>query len=120
MELFDISQRAMEVALHGLEVRQSVISNNLANVNTPNYHRSDVSFESELRDAIGSGSTGTVLSVEPTVTTDDRDFMRVDGNGVDVDAEAAELAKTQLLFNAVMGVVTKNLSVMSQQITSAR
>ena len=39
--------------------------------------------------------------------------MRADGNNVDVDREAANLAKTQLLLGSVMAVVTKSLHTMS-------
>ena len=46
--------------------------------------------------------------------------MRVDGNNVDVDKEATDLAQTQLLNQALMGVVTKNLTTMSSLISGAR
>ena len=52
MELFDVTQKSLEVALHGTELRQQVISNNLANVNTPGFKRSDVEFGPALAEAL--------------------------------------------------------------------
>ena len=46
--------------------------------------------------------------------------MRVDGSNVDVDREATHLAENQLMYSALMGVVTKQLQTMSQTITGAR
>ena len=120
MELFDVTQRALEVALHGSELRQGVIANNIANVNTPGFKRSDVSFGPELASALSFGDTDAVTAVDPTVSVDDDSVMRVDGSNVDIDREANNLAQTQLQFSALMAVVTKNLSTMSQIITSAR
>ena len=55
MELFDVTERALEVGLHGTELRQQVIANNLANVNTPGFKRSDVEFQRQLAEALQFG-----------------------------------------------------------------
>jgi flagellar basal-body rod protein FlgB len=122
MELFDVTERALEVALHGTELRQQVIANNLANVNTPNFKRSDVEFQQQLAEALqfDGASTSAVAAVTPTVQTDNLTTMRVDGNNVDVDRESTYLAETQLQYSALMAVVTKNLTTMSSIITGAR
>ncbi len=121
MELFDVTQRALEVALHGTEMRQTVIANNLANVNTPGFKRSDVTFGPDLAQALQFGGGGDeIASTTPTVSVEGGTSMRVDGNNVDVDREANNLAQTQLHFSALMAVVTKNLSTMSSLITGAR
>jgi flagellar basal-body rod protein FlgB len=57
MELFDVTEKALEVALHGSELRQQVISNNLANVNTPGFKRSDVEFTQQLAEALQFNAT---------------------------------------------------------------
>ena len=46
---FNYMQRGMEAA----NLRQEVISNNIANVNTPNFKRSDVVFETLLAKELG-------------------------------------------------------------------
>ncbi len=124
MELFDVTERSLEVALHGTELRQQVIANNLANINTPGFKRSDVEFQHQLAEALqfqgSSGGVDAVASVTPTVQTDNVSTMRVDGNNVDVDREATYLAETQLQYSALMAVVTKNMATMSSIITGAR
>jgi flagellar basal-body rod protein FlgB len=54
------------------------------------------------------------------VKQDNVSTMRLDGNNVDVDREATYLAETQLHFQALMAVVTKDLTTMSSLITGAR
>lgn len=46
----DILQRAMDASL----IRRDVISNNMANADVPNFKRSVVNFESELKRALNS------------------------------------------------------------------
>ena len=120
MGLFDVTNAALEVALHGSEMRQAAISNNLANANTPGFAPSDVSFESALQSALASSpdDPAAVASVEPTSTVA-TGVMRVDGSGVDVDRESADLAKTQIVFDAAMAIDTSRLHTLSQLITSA-
>jgi flagellar basal-body rod protein FlgB len=123
MGLFDVTSAALEVAIRGTEQRQSVLSNNLANVNTPGFKRSDVSFQSALADALGSaknsGDTAGVDATSLTTQTDNTTDMRLDGNNVDADVEAANLSKNQLLFDSVMAIDTKRLHTMDSAITGA-
>lgn len=120
LQLFGITQRTLEAALHGTEVRQEVIARNLANANTPGYKRADVSFQQELAEQLQFDPNGIDSSFEPTLSVDGTSAMRVDGSNVDVDREATNLAENQLMFSALMGVVTKQLQTMSQAITGAR
>jgi flagellar basal-body rod protein FlgB len=123
MGLFDVTSAALEVAMRGSEMRQAALSNNIANVNTPGYKRSDVSFEDSLASALGSGGAGAeadVSAVSPSSVTDGSTSMRNDGNNVDIDLESTKLAQTQLLFQTAMAIDTKRLHTLSQLITSAR
>src|SRR5690606_38210897 len=55
--VFDsVSYVAANSALDGLALRQRVIANNVANLNTPGYLAQRVSFERELAQAVRSGS----------------------------------------------------------------
>jgi flagellar basal-body rod protein FlgB len=121
MGLFDVTSAALDVAIRGTEQRQTVLSNNLANVNTPGFKRSDVSFQGALASALSS-SNGDPASVEETpftTTTDSSTSMRADGNNVDVDQESANLSENQLLFDSVMAIQTKRLHTMDSAITGA-
>jgi flagellar basal-body rod protein FlgB len=121
MGLFDVTSSALEVAIRGTEQRQTVLANNLANVNTPGFKRSDVSFQGALADALQSsnGSTAAVDATAFTTSTDSSTSMRADGNNVDVDTESANLSKNQLLFDSVMAIDTKRLHTMDTAITGA-
>ena len=121
MGLFDVTSSALEVAIRGTEQRQTVLANNLANVNTPGFKRSDVSFQGALADALQSsgGDTSAVDATPFSTTTDSSTSMRADGNNVDVDTESANLAKNQLLFDSVMAIDTKRLHTMDTAITGA-
>lgn len=85
-------------------MRQNVIANNIANVDTPNYKRKDVQFESFLKSAIqGSESLSQTVSamdmnsLNGMVYTDQANLSyRMDGNNVDIDVENANLAENQI------------------------
>ena len=96
---------ALNSALDGLALRQRVIANNIANINTPNYHAGRVSFESELASAVRRG-TGAVAatqarSLEPT---------RLDGNNVNLDAETLLNVDTNLRYQLATQAVDGTFS----------
>ena len=110
---FNYMQRGMEAA----NLRQEVVSNNIANVNTPHFKRSDVVFETLLAKELGMGEDKNKLKMVRTrdkhlpqamsskakaaIHLDDTTTMRVDGNNVDIDFEMADLAKNQIYYNAM-------------------
>lgn len=93
-------------------LRNEVIANNMANVDTPGYKRQDVDFESQLRQALGNTryksvdakvSAITSTELEARVYTDSAGFSyRLDGNNVDIDTESTELAANQIMYNGLM------------------
>ncbi len=104
----------LDKAADGAWLRNEAIANNIANVNTPNYKRQDVSFEAELKQALKASKSGTLddkisnvndkLSrIEPRVYTDAAGYSyRLDGNNVDIDNENVELASNQIKYNALI------------------
>lgn len=101
-------------AADGAWKRNEVIANNIANVNTPNYKRKDVSFEAELQHALKASKYTSLDSkvsslaqrlerVEPRVYVDSAEFAyRLDGNNVDIDTENVELASNQIKYNGII------------------
>lgn len=92
--MFDsVTSVAISSALDGLALRQRAIANNIANVNTPNYHAKRVSFEDALANSVAAGdghaaaTTGT--STEPT---------QLNGNNVNLDTETLSNIDTVLRF----------------------
>ena len=93
-------------------IRNEVLSNNIANVNTPGYKRQDVAFERELERALGNSRYITMDSkvgnlkinrLKPRAYTDYSNYSyRMDGNNVDIDTENVTLAANQLKYQGVM------------------
>ena len=98
--------------------RNEVIDNNLANVDTPDFKRSDVTFETYLakeltgRDALSKKVRNLDLSKLGATTYLDHSTLdyRKDGNNVDVDTEEAYLADNQIKFYALLDSMTQEFS----------
>ena len=97
-------------------LRNEAISNNIANVDTPNYKRQDVAFEEELIRNLNKVEYRTMdakvynmrLSrIEPRVYTDAESVSyRLDGNNVDIDTENVYLAENQITYNSLIQCMT--------------
>lgn len=101
-------------------LRNDILANNLANVDTPGYKRKDIDFESQLRRALGSSryesvdskvSHVTSIELEGRVYTDAANFSyRLDGNNVDIDTENVELASNQIKYNGLMSGINQEFA----------
>ncbi len=116
----------MEKALNASLVRNDTISQNIANIDTPNYKRKDVVFEKYLSDALDKKSVegnltnkrnmafnnnNDIEAVQPTVVEDNSDVsMRIDGNNVDIDSEMSSLAKNTIKYNALIQLLNGSFS----------
>lgn len=122
----------LEQALSASSLRQKVISNNIANVNTPGYKKSEVSFEDMLQNAIGGDRLPMVKTNErhltlqkksipnPEVNVMSNTSIRTDGNNVDIDVEMAELAKNNIYYNAVVQQMSSYFSGIKSAIKEGR
>lgn len=100
--------------------RETVLANNIANVNTPNYKRKDVDFEGVLEQELGRSKYTTLDSkvadvhlnhlVADTYTDYSGYSYRLDGNNVDIDNEEVELASEQLRYQGLTDSITQELS----------
>ena len=113
-------------ALDGLSARQRDIADNIANVDTPDFKASKVTFEQSLKKAYGQLKAGnpTMYKVQNGVAGPDRDAISVtpqtvtlqtttrrnDGNNVDIDEEMLDLTNTNLTYNALIQTTSARLS----------
>ncbi|MGG4034481.1 flagellar basal body rod protein FlgB [Paenibacillus cisolokensis] len=119
--------RRLETAILAAGQRQQVISNNLANVDTPHFKRSDVLFEELLEEVIKEGANPIVgrrtesrhlpigydVAVpQPLIVTDETSVMNNNLNNVDMDREASLMAKNQLLYNAYVQQVNHEIRML--------
>jgi len=110
MTLFDTTQLSLEAAMRGSSLRQTLLTDNLANVNTPGYQRKDVDFHAALAAAQRTGETAESVSFNPRA--DASRTVRADGSGIDADQESAELAKNALEYEALVSVAGTRTSIL--------
>lgn len=101
-------------------LREQTIVNNLANVNTPEYKRKDVDFQSVLRRELGDMKYITLDSKVDHVDLDRLNVStyydhanysyRMDKNNVDVDTENVELASEKIRYDALTDCMTQEFS----------
>lgn len=105
----------LEKASDASWTRNSVISNNIANVDTPGYKRKDVQFEQYLQSAVSGGCSlddnVAEVDLESLTGTTYTDYAtasyRIDGNNVDIDTENAELAKNQIKYYTMLDSISQ-------------
>ena len=102
--------------------REEVLTNNIANVDTPNYKRQDVDFTTYLNSALsrtngGSSSlTNRVNNINyndvaiRTYTDNSTLSYRTDGNNVHLSTENVELAAEQINYNALIDSMNNEFS----------
>jgi flagellar basal-body rod protein FlgB len=83
-------------------MRQTLVTTNLANIDTPGYHARDVDFRGELFRAMNGDDTS---ASSPFVMPVRGLIARPDGNNVSVDRESLLLAEVQLQFKAATAVI---------------
>jgi flagellar basal-body rod protein FlgB len=107
--------------------RNSVISNNIANVDTPGFKRQDVQFEDYLMGEVGYTDSldDEVADIEldgltaTTYTDYASSSYRLDGNNVDIDTESSELAKNQIKYYTMLDSVTQEFSRLKTVVKSS-
>ena len=98
--------------------RHEVLSNNIANSDTPNYKRQDVSFENILNGAIHNGDTLDeavanieLITLNANVFTDSASLSyRLDGNNVDIETEYDYLAENQIRYYTLLDSISQEFT----------
>ncbi|MDD3315503.1 MAG: flagellar basal body rod protein FlgB [Syntrophaceticus sp.] len=120
--LFNSITGVMERALDLNWIRQQLISNNIANVDTPNYKRMDIDFKSSLFKALDEQSVtqaGTDAVKTEFVVSDDLTHNN-DGNSVDIEKEMAEQAVNSLQYALLTRLVSDQLGMLKTAISEGR
>jgi flagellar basal-body rod protein FlgB len=134
--MMDLVQRSLDAAA----LSHTVLANNVANVDTPGFKRSDVVFSEKLQQAIEAkqaGEQGLVLSrtdprhlgpteapdldtIKPEVVTDTTSSLRNDGNNVDIDHEVSLLAQNTVWYQTLAQITAKQFSELQSAITEGK
>lgn len=111
--------------------RHSMIAANLANVETPGYTPTDLTFEKQLKGALEKGGAarttnprhiplkggGAALQqVSGAVVEVQGNNGGPDGNGVEMETEMGKMAENQIMYNASIQLLNKKFEMMKQAI----
>ena len=108
--------------------RETILANNIANVDTPGYKRQDLDFESLLKKEMGRSRSvsfdekikslnGNLNDLNPIIYKDhSRYSYRLDGNNVDIDTENVELASEQIKYQTLTSSIDSLFSRMNTAI----
>ena len=98
--------------LSASEQRQQVISNNIANVNTPEYRSLELQFEDALAAEITKKGKPIGSAAAPSVTQTRGLAARADGNNVDIDRELGLLNKNAMLQQLYLQLIGTDMNQM--------
>lgn len=112
MKVIDNTMRALENSLHYSTTKNKAISNNIANVDTPNYKAQHVSFRSMLDEASNNLNLKQTYKKhlpetnlgnrQHTIKTNNYTTYNHNGNNVDMDKEMADLAENQIFYRSLV------------------
>jgi len=118
----------LDKAADAANLRNELITNNIANVNTPNYKRKDINFESILQAELGGeknlykavmSANEDLTTLDPQVFTDNSSLSyRLDGNNVDIATEEAYLAENQIKYQALVDLMNQEFARYKSVLTS--
>ncbi|BCR21732.1 flagellar basal body rod protein FlgB [Borrelia sp. HM] len=126
MNSFEKSVDLVHRYLDVLSLRQSVIADNIANVDTPSFKRSRVSFEAELEKAILNEKASNLsliknndkhfdgfkelnyLDIKPLKMLDHLSTINNNGNNIDIDSEMKNLVQNQMIYGLFTNIQAHN------------
>lgn len=112
---------ALQKALEARMLSHQAISYNIANVDTPGFKRVEIRFQDALKAALeersrsgrpgwslGREGTDPVSRVRAELVVDDAAPTRADGNNVDIDREAVNLAENAGSYLALAELLSRS------------
>lgn len=130
-----INDQVLNYILKGLDaasLRQRTIAHNLANINTPGFKRSVVSFEEKLERSIENGQ-GKLFrtdprhyfdhggeNFEPQVVKTNSGTQRQDGNNVNIDIELSQMIVNTIRYNSLVNQAGDRLENLRYVINDGR
>ena len=127
--------RVISKSLGVLAQKQKVLSNNIANVDTPGFKRSNVDFQQVLKQTVENQSRGglSLCTTDPkhlSLSQNSSDFIpvikdmsstyRKDGNNVDIEKEIVEINKNSLLYNSAVTFANNEFFLLKHAIEGGR
>ncbi len=135
MDVNDKTLQALSAATKFREMRQEIISSNIANKDVPGYKAKRLDFEAALARALDvdgqmgmkaedgkhfNVGNGGFNNLQPEVYDDPNGVVSEDGNTVDVQEEMAMMAENKIMYDALVQLMNKKLGLMKYTINSER
>lgn len=116
MALFDTTAfRIMEQGLTLLSKQQSIIAQNIANQDTPDYKCKYLYFAGALKEKLDENGQTTGkkrLELVSTIYTDNNTKDQPDGNNVDNDTQQALFVKNAIQYEAIINQMNSEFNMM--------
>ncbi len=110
----------LDKAADAANLRNELLTNNIANVSTPNYKRKDLDFESVLQGELAGEknlskavkkANQNLETLDAQVYTDNASLSyRLDGNNVDINTEEARLAENRIKYQALVDLMNQEFA----------
>ncbi len=112
----DLTQQIVNLQhlVDSTSMRHQVVAQNIANVNTPGYHRLDVTFDQAFAQELES--KGILRNMDAKIEVDDLSPERSDGNNVDIDREMADLNQNAMMHQTFLQLIAGRLNTMHHAI----
>jgi len=126
----------LQKSLDALATQHQVVANNLANIDTPQFKRSIVSFQDKLKAALNINEPSPLWrthpmhfpiyqqvsldNFKPDIQTLNDTIGRNDGNNVDMEMESGILAENNLLYNSMSDVTSRYFANLRHAISEGR
>lgn len=125
----------LESAISTASLRHKVIADNVANVNTPGFKRSEVPFEDVLRETLDQQTKKLAMTVtherhivqskplsplSSQIHQVTENSTRTDGNNVDIEIEMATMAKNTIYYDVSVQQLARYYSALKSAIKEGR
>ncbi|NLV86907.1 MAG: flagellar basal body rod protein FlgB [Clostridiales bacterium] len=96
------SFKALEAGVQLSWLQQQINTQNLANIETPNYKAKSLSFDAVLSEVQNTNGNPEIKRIDASINTSDAISKRGDGNNVDLDAEQLSLYKSYVNYTMLL------------------
>ncbi len=123
------NEQLLVKAMDAASLRNDVIANNIANVDTPGFKKSEMVFAEKIRNVLENEKTHVklnitdkrhisrskspgILAIQPEIRLCGASTYRNDGNNVDIDIEMADLAKNKIYYDAMGQSISSEIKLL--------
>jgi flagellar basal-body rod protein FlgB len=135
MNIDEKTLSALQMAIKFREMRQEILTSNIANSETPGYKAKKIDFEAALGRALDVDGqlnmntnsekhynigNGGFKNLAPEIYDDPNGIVNENGNTVDVEQEMAKMNSNNLMFQTTVELLKKKLGLIKYAISSEK